>query len=214
VIREMLTSNIWLKIASLVLAFILWFFVVMSVHTDIIIDVPVKFINRPPDMEMMDGGRTVRLGIEGQERVLTALSQNDISVVIDLGEAKAGKNFFSLSREDISMPGMLKLKSISPQTLSLVLEERLKKAVSVKPVVVGLPDEGYSVDGIIINPERVIVEGPESLIKRIKSVKTEPIDVTGICESLRVSALLDITEPNLTTDIREVEITIAVKKTR
>jgi YbbR domain-containing protein len=214
VIREMLTSNIWLKIASLVLAFILWFFVVMSVHTDIIIDVPVKFINRPPDMEMMDGGRTVRLGIEGQERVLTALSQNDISVVIDLGEAKAGKNFFSLSREDISMPGMLKLKSISPQTLSLVLEERLKKAVSVKPVVVGLPDEGYSVDGIIINPERVIVEGPESLIKRIKSVKTEPIDVTGIFESLRVSALLDITEPNLTTDIREVEITIAVKKTR
>jgi YbbR domain-containing protein len=210
----MLTSNIWLKLASLVLAFILWFFVVMSVHTDIIIDVPVKFINRPPDMDMMDGGRTVRLGIEGQERLLTTLSQNDIAVVIDLGEAKAGKNFYSLSREDISMPGMLKVTSISPQTLSLVLEKRMKKAVSVKSVITGLPGEGFSVDDIKVKPERVLIEGPESLIKRIKAVKTEPIDVAGITENLNVSALLDITEPNLTTNIPEVEITVTVKKRR
>lgn len=213
-IREMLLSNLWLKIASLILAIILWFFVVMSVHSDIVIEVPVKFINTPQNIEIVDGGKTVRLGIEGQERILTALNQNDISVVIDLGKAKAGKNFYSLSLKDVKLPGMLSVKSITPQTLSLALEERSQKTVSVKPVIVGLPEEGYSVDSIIIRPERVIIEGPESLIKRVKSVKTEPIDITRTVESLSFSALLDITGLNLRTNVREVEVSITVGETK
>ncbi len=211
-IREIFTKNIWLKIASFMLAIILWFFVVMSGHSVIVMDVPIKFINMPNDVEMVDMVKSVRLGIEGQERFLKGLNQDDIGIVIDLANAKAGKNLYPLSSQDIKLPGRLTIKSISPQTVSLVLEERLQKNVSVRPVIVGLPASGFSVESIRIAPEKVLIEGPKSLVKRIYSVKTEPIDVTGIVENLHYTAYLDITMPNVRTDITEIEVNISVYK--
>lgn len=211
-IRKILAKNIWLKIASLMLAILLWFFVVMSGHSVIVLDVPVKFINMPNEIEMVNMAKTVRLGIEGQERILKVINQEDISVVVDLGTAKSGKKIYSLSRENIKLPKRLIVKSISPQTISLVLEERMHKKVSVKPVIVGLPAKGYSVESIKITPEKVMIEGPMSLVKRIYSVKTEPLDVTGTVENLHFTAFLDMTKPNVRSDTQEIEVIISVKK--
>ena len=211
-IREILAKNIWLKIASLVLAIILWFFVVMSGHSVIVLNVPVKFINMPQEIEMVDMAKTVRLGIEGQERILKGINQEDISVVVDLETAKAGKSLYSLSSEDIILPKRLIIKSISPQTISLVLEERMHKKVSVKSVIVGLPAKGFSVENIKITPNKVMIEGPKSLVKRIYSVKTEPLDVTGTVENLHYTAFLDMTKPNVRSDTKEIEVNISVKK--
>lgn len=213
-IRHIFTMNIWLKIASLILAIILWLFVVMSGHSVIVMDVPIKFINMPQGVEMVDRAKSVRLGIEGQERVLKGLNQDDISVVINLEKAKAGKNHFSLTRRNIGIPNRLTVKSVSPQTISLVLEERLRKNVSVKPVIVGLPAEGFSVDHIRITPEEVLIEGPRSLVKRIYSVKTEPLDVTGTVENLHFTAYLDIGMSSVRSDVQEIEVNISVKKGR
>ena len=211
-IRDIFGKKIWLKIASLVLAIILWFFVVMSGHSVIVMDVPVKFINMPQDIEMVNRAKSVRLGIDGQERSLKGLNQDDISVVIDLGEAKSGKSSYALTSNDIKLPKNLTVKSISPQTISLVLEERMHKNVSVKPVIVGLPAEGFSVESITIIPQKVMIEGPKSLVKRVYSVKTEPLDVTGTVESMHFTAFLDITVPNVRSDIQEIEVDITVKK--
>lgn len=211
-IREILAKNIWLKIASLMLAIILWFFVVMSGHSVIVLDVPVKFINMPNEIEMVDMVKTVRLGIEGQDRVLKGINQEDISVVVDLKTAKSGKNSYSLSSEDIILPKRLIVKSIAPQTISLVLEEHMHKNVSVKPVIVGLPAKGFSIESIKITPEKVRIEGPRSLIKRIYSVKTEPLDVTGTVENLHFTAFLDMTKPNVRYDTKEIEVDVFVNK--
>jgi YbbR domain-containing protein len=211
-IRKIIAKNIWLKIASLVLAITLWFFVVMSGHSLIVLNVPVKFINMPQEIEIVDMAKTVRLEIEGQERTLKGINQEDIRVVVDLETAKAGKNLYSLSSEDIILPKRLIVKSISPQTLSLVLEERMHKKVFVKSVIVGLPAKGFSVESIKITPEKVMIEGPKSLVKRIYSVKTEPLDVTGTVENLHFTAFLDMTKPNLRSDIKEIEVNISVIK--
>ena len=211
-IREVIAKNLWLKVASLLLAIILWFFVVMSGHSVIVINVPVKFINMPNEYEMVDTAKTVRLSIEGQERVLKGINQDDISVVVDLETAKAGKTLYSLSREDIILPKRLIVKNIFPQTVSLVLEERMHKNVSVKPVIVGLPAKGFSVESITITPDKVKIDGPKSRVKRVYSVKTEPLDVTGTVESLHFTVFLDMTVPNVRSDTKDIEVFISVKK--
>jgi YbbR domain-containing protein len=211
-IKEIFAKNIWLKVASLVLAIILWYFVVMSGHSVIVLNVPVNFINMPQEIEMVDMAKTVRLGIEGQEWAIKGINQEDISVVVDLATAKAGKSMYPLSSEDIKLPKRLVVKSIAPQTISLVLEERMHKKVSVKPVIVGLPAKGFSIESIKITPDKVMIEGPNSIVKRIYSVKTEPLDVTGTVEDLHFTAFLDMTKPNVRSDTKEIEVQIYVNK--
>jgi YbbR domain-containing protein len=211
-IKEIFAKNIWLKVASLVLAIILWYFVVMSGHSVIVLNVPVNFINMPQEIEMVDMAKMVRLGIEGQEWAIKGINQEDISVVVDLATAKAGKSMYPLSSEDIKLPKRLVVKSIAPQTISLVLEERMHKKVSVKPVIVGLPAKGFSIESIKITPDKVMIEGPNSIVKRIYSVKTEPLDVTGTVEDLHFTAFLDMTKPNVRSDTKEIEVQIYVNK--
>lgn len=211
--KNFLTENLWLKLASIFLAMTLWFFVMSSGRSVIIKEIPVQYINMPKSLEMVEMAKNVSVVIEGQKRLLSGLNQDDISVVVDLENMKAGKNSYSLSKKNIKLPKSLLINSISPDTLSLTLEERLKKEVSVKPVIVGQPEEGFAVESIKIAPERVLIEGPNSLIRRTYILKTEPIDISGIYENLHHTASLDIT-PKIKTGIREIKVDITVRKKR
>jgi len=211
--KNFITSNLWLKLASILLAVTLWFFVMSSGRSVIIKEVPVQYINMPQSLEMVEMAKNVSIIIEGQKRLLSGLNQDDISVVVDLENMQAGKNLYSLSKKNIKLPKSLLITSISPETLSLTLEERLKKEVSVKPVIAGSPEEGFVVQSIKIKPERVQIEGPKSLIRRTYVLKTEPIDISGIYENLQHTASLDIT-PNIKTSIREIKVDITVRKNK
>lgn len=211
--RNFITENLWLKLASILLAVILWFFVMSSGRSVIIKDVPVQYINMPQSFEMVDMARNVSVVIEGQKRLLSGLNEGEISVVVDLEKMQAGENLYSLSKKNIKLPKSLSITSISPETLKLTLEERLKKEVPVKPVIAGQPEEGFAVESVKITPERVDIEGPKSLIRRTYILKTEPIDISGIYENLRHTASLDIA-PNIKTSIREIKVDITIRKKR
>src|SRR4030066_387560 len=171
--KNFITENLWLKLASIFLAVTLWFFVMSSGRSVIIKEIPVQYINMPKSLEMVDMAKNVSVVIEGQKRLLSGLNQGDISVVVDLDNMQAGENLYSLYKKNIKLPKSLSITSISPQTLKLTLEERLKKEVSVKPVIAGSPEEGFAVESIKIAPERVLIEGPKSLIRRTYILKTE-----------------------------------------
>ncbi len=63
--RNFITENLWLKLASIFLAVILWFFVMSSGRSVIIKEVPVQYINMPQSLEMVDMARNVSVVIEG-----------------------------------------------------------------------------------------------------------------------------------------------------
>lgn len=210
--KRFFTTNIELKLASLILAIALWFFVIMIGRSEITIDIPIIFTNIPEKLEVVDSPQKVSVTIEGQERIVKQLKQSEINAVIDLNESKAGRAFFTLSRDNIKLPQPLVITNIDPETVSLMIETRLKKVVSVKPYVVGLPERGFAIIEIGVNPEKITVEGPNSIVKKIRTIKTEPIDISGINNNLKYKATLDIANSNIRTNINKVEVTISVRK--
>ncbi len=211
-IKNFFTTNIWLKLASLVLAIILWSFVILRGRSEIIMNAPIVFTNIPLKYEVVDYPRTVSVSIEGQERLLKNLRQYDISAVIDLSKAKEGRSFFSLSKNNIKLPKTLIVTSIDPETISLKIETQLKKAVSVKPSVVGLPEKGFAIIEIKVVPEKIVLEGPKSVIAKIYTIKTEPIDINGINADLKYKANLNLSDANIRKNINKVEVNISVRK--
>lgn len=75
--------------------------------------------------------------------------------------------------------------SILPETIPTRVEvETQGKAVSVFPVVTGVPAEGFSVQQRRALPDTIIVDGPAELIDDLLFVNTEPVDVTDANQSI------------------------------
>jgi len=210
--KNVLTKNIWLKLTSFVLAITLWFFVILSGRSGIILDVPVMYDNIPPDLEVVDFPKTVSIHVEGQEQILKNLKQNEISAVVDLHDAKTGRNFYTLSPENVNLPRTVEVTNIDPQTIGLTIERQFKKTVSVQPSIEGLPEKGFVILEIKVDPEMLILEGPRSIVSRINNVKTEPIDINGLNRDLQYKAKLNLPNSGLRANIQKVDVNILVKR--
>ena len=123
-IRDFFATNIWLKLISLSLAIALWLFVILSGITEIIISAPVTYINIPSDLKVLDSPKSVSVGIEGREKIIEKLKQNEISAVIDLSGAEAGTTSFPVSKDNINLSGALLVTSIAPGAINLTIRER------------------------------------------------------------------------------------------
>lgn len=75
--------------------------------------------------------------------------------------------------------------SITPElvTVNVSIETRGKR-VAVLTQLDGSPAQGYEVVDRTILPATVLIDGPDELVEPLISVSTEPIDITGVSETL------------------------------
>ncbi len=124
-IKEFFSKNIWLKLMSLLVAIALWFFVIISSQTQTIIEVPIIFVNMPQGLQVIVAPDTVSVGLEGYKRVVEGVDKDDVTVELNMSDAKRGRNIFPLSEKNVKLPGSLTVNSIFPQTISLMLQENI-----------------------------------------------------------------------------------------
>jgi len=82
----------------------------------------------------------------------------------------------------------------------------------VKPDIVGTPENGYAIVEIISSPDSLIIEGPKSLVRKIRRIKTEPIDINGLNSDLIYKANLNLANSSIRKSINKVDVNISVKK--
>ena len=70
------------------------------------------------------------------------------------------------------------------QLLTRVELQTRGKLVTVIPVTVGQPAEGYSIQQRAVIPTSILVEGPEELLDELLFVNTEPVDISGASQSV------------------------------
>lgn len=211
-IKNFFTKNIWLKLASLILATALWLFIILSGRTEITMDVPVVYAGLKPQLDMIDSPKKVSISIEGQGSLLKNIRRGEIRAIIDLSKTKSGRSFFTLTKENFKLPKTMLLTDIDPETISVTIESELKKRIPVKPIIVGRPEKGFTIFDIKVVPEYIVIEGPKSLIIKVYSVKTEPIDIKGLNTDLQYKANLDMEDSTIRKSVSKVEVNITVKK--
>lgn len=70
------------------------------------------------------------------------------------------------------------------QVSTLVQIESRGKAVSVIPVISGVPAEGFTVQQRAAFPDTVVVDGPAEALDSLLFVNTTPVDITGATENV------------------------------
>jgi YbbR domain-containing protein len=209
--KRIFFDNIGLKIASVLLAIVLWIFVTSRGQSEMSIDVPLEFTNIPVGLEMVNHNiKMVTLTIKGHEGLIKNLRPSDVRVSVDLSKAKKGEGIYYIQRDDIRMPHGLTVTSIDPSAVKVFTAETVTKIVRVVPVVAGEPERGYHIRAIEVSPQTIIIEGVRSEISRISTLKTEPVDVAGINETVTQDAKLDLAGRNIRSKTNVVSVRIVI----
>ena len=209
--RKLLFKNFGLKILSLALAITLWFFISARGVSEITLEVPIEYMNIPPGYEILKKDTdTVRVSLFGSEGVLRSIRPEDLRVYVDLKEARPGKGTFTIKKSNVKVPPVLTISNIRPSKVNIILDKTARKDVPVKPNLIGKPAAKIHISQVIIKPEKVEIEGPESVIKKVSHVSTEPINISGISRSITetVNIVSDASAARLKTDRVVVYITV------
>lgn len=102
------------------------------------------------------------------------------------------------------------------QFLNKVLPQEgvVAKRLPIKPVFVGTPRFGFTVDNrnVVIVPDFCIVVGSKELLSRIKFAYTMPIDVRGMSKPFSRSVPISPIAPGIYMEETLVQITVPVER--
>jgi YbbR domain-containing protein len=180
-IRHILFDNIEIKVFSLVFALILWLHVSTRGTSEVNFMVPLELRDIPDQMAVVGNvPGLVDIRVQTRETFLQRLTSKDFSVYISLAGAKPGEATYNLTPSNVRAPGSVTIESVSPAEVRLRLEKLMQRTLPVRAELTGRPFKGYRLQKVETNPSTVMVEGPESLVRRLEYVQTAKIDISGI----------------------------------
>ncbi len=180
------------KAIAVALAFLMWLAInAEDVELRFFRDVPVNLVNAPQLLAIAEDWQdTIEIRVSGSARDLSDLTTGRLSPTIDLANATRGENVFTFIAADLAVPRGVEVDRITPDQITIVLDDRIEKLVEVSSVVMGEPAPGYEVVGKTTDPEQAWLSGPRSLLDSLEQVSTNTIDVGGRQESFTQTVAL------------------------
>jgi YbbR domain-containing protein len=215
-ISRIFFENWPIKLASLILAVTLWFYVTSKGKTEMSITAPLELRNIPQGMVVVgDVPGSLELRLQGQERALRDIAAGKKVVgTVDLGRGKEGENIIHLSPDDIGKPSGVLVTHMNPFEIAVTLDRLDRKSIRLKPVLTGKPAPGYRVRDVSVNPLRVTLEGPAGVIGSFAVLQTLPIDVNGLRETTTVEPRIDFQGKPVKVLEEDIGVTITLQKER
>ncbi len=197
-LKHWITQNWFLKIFSLVLATMLWITVASETSSEIGLEVPLEYRNIPAQFEITgDTTNTVEVRLRGSPNLIKEVTPKEVSTNIDLSSMKPGEIVFPLTSQNVQAPFGAEVVRVNPSRVRINLERTISKMVPVVPTIQGQPARGFEVGKVLLNPNRIGVEGPESRVNHLDSVSTRPILVDGKRANILQSSDLDVPDPQV-----------------
>jgi YbbR domain-containing protein len=208
--RTRITKNLGLKLVSFVLAILLWYNISHKGMTEISKEVYLEYINIPAGYEIVDKDvDRVNLNVYGSEQIIKNLKQGDIRVVIDLEDAKVGKQVFKITRDNIKIPSALTVTDIQPSTVTILLDRITKKQL---PVRVRFRSKlNRKLFEVRVSPPTVEVKGPASLLTKLTYIDTEPVKIDKTLPE-KIVVPISGNYKKLSFDVEKVEVLLTPKK--
>jgi len=180
-LKGFLTKNLSLKLISILLAVILWYFVVSERSGETAISIPLDFRNIPTALIIIKNPEEpINVRISGPATRLRGLSPKNLKAIIDLSDAKPGVAEFIIQPEHVTLPRGLRVTMVSPVSITLRFDSLLKKNIPVEAILVGKPVQGFQLAGVSIDPPTVEIVGAQSELRRLKRISTEEVDISGL----------------------------------
>jgi uncharacterized protein (TIGR00159 family) len=215
--RGVFLKNLSFKAFSALLALLLWIAVSGVKTSEINLKAGIEYTGIPKKMSLESGGTgPVDVRVRGSRGLLAGISPNNVRVRLNLANAKEGDNFLAIAPTDLNLPPGVQITSINPSVIKFVLEKIEMRTYPVEAQTVDTLPSGLALDGVLVDPPEIRLEGPMSQLRKIKMVVTEPISLSGISSDKRMTRAVEIVPSGVLlsqNEIPKVTVTVKVRKT-
>ena len=194
--KNRLTRNIGLKLASVFLAVVLWL-VVNAINNPTVpqgyYNIPVKLLNTDlitksgQVYEVMDGTDVIsRVTVRAPRSVINQLKEENIIATADVNDISSLDTIaIKLSTDRFGRD----INSItgSIDTVKLKIENEKSKSLALKTTTSGQIADGYLIGDITPDQNLVRISGPESVIEQIVKAQVD-IDISGMTSDIVTNA--------------------------
>ena len=204
--KNKLLNNLGLKIAALILAFIVWFIVVNINDPNItktVTGVPVTLTNtaylesQSLSSQLGPTG-TVSVTIRGRRSIVEPMTKDDITAVADLTQIVNIDATPIMVPVSVTAGGVARTDlTVTPGNIAITVENMLSQEYIVKattgdtrPTV-----KIFEVGELTADPESITISGPESLIRIIDRV-VAPVDVSHLVADTELATTFMIYDKN------------------
>lgn len=196
--KKALTRNLGLKLASLVLAFVLWFLVAQIYDpkdTVTFNNIQVRLINTElldeegKVYEVLDNSNLVRVTVTGPQSIVKSelrrsdiVAEADISKLTDINTIAITYYCENVSNDSVEIKG-------NHDSVRLNVEDKTSKWIKLESNTIGEVASGYLIGNVTLDQTNIEVTGPKSAISQVDHAGVD-INVTDSTSSL--SANVDI----------------------
>ena len=196
--KKALTRNLGLKLASLVLAFVLWFLVAQIYDpkdTVTFNNIQVRLINTElldeegKVYEVLDNSNLVRVTVTGPQSIVKAelrrsdiVAEADMSKLTDINTIAITYYCENVSNDSVEIKG-------NHDSVRLSVEDKTSKWIKLESNTIGEVASGYMIGNVTLDQTNIEVTGPKSAISQVDHAGVD-INVTDSTSSL--SANVDI----------------------
>lgn len=222
--KNKLTNNIGLKIASVFFAVILWL-VVTGINNPTIpqtfYDIPVELLHTEL---ITDSGQMYEV-LEGTDVISRVVVRAPSSVIKDLKDENiiATADVRELSSLDtISIKLTTNVSNINSITgsndiVKLKIEDRKSKALTLKATTSGEIESGYMIGDVTTDQNLVRISGPQSVIDTVAKASVD-VNVTGITSDIVTNGEIklydaednEVSTSKLTQNIKSVGVRVSI----
>jgi YbbR domain-containing protein len=191
-VNELLKKDLAVKIISIIFAIVLWYNVVDKNSNPIdttSISVPLEVLNKNSLTDKKIGLKdstfpNILLTVKGRRDKLNSMRRFDFKATADLSEIKSITEN-ELTINVIANNSEISVENIEPRTIRLDLEKVIQSSFKVDVKTSGVLKKYYQLVNTTVIPDTVPIEGYDSIIKSISSVKAD-VDVTDLDKNLTI----------------------------
>lgn len=193
-LRGWIVNNWPIKLTALILAAILWAVVAAQEPTNQLVPVRLE-VTPPAGRALASELPPIQALFAGTPRELLKLYSRPPIIRKVVPDTLTGSRYtIELSTADIRVidEAAVNPTDIEPRIVPIRLDDVAERTVPVIPRISVAPDSGYRQFGSIsVEPESVVVRGPEEAVRRTSSIFTVRRELTGLREPLRIPVPLD-----------------------
>jgi len=182
---------------------------------EVTLAIPVTLEHIPHDlMTVRNTPLVLEARLKGLSRVLKDIKESQLSCKIDLSMAKPGPLLVKVSPEMINVPWRVSVLETDPASFTITVDRQIDKVVPIVPDLNKDPAPGYVIPSVVATPCTIRLTGPMGVLEDISAVRTTPIDVGGLTETVKKKVALNLNHNPHVKAIGEslVEVEIVVEQ--
>jgi diadenylate cyclase len=163
-------------VLSIVVVAMVWFTFSRGLESIVTVDVPIEYIKRSPDVEILKTSvNTVSLSLGGSGPLLRNLNPDQVKVRLDLERASPGVNAMAVTSDNIILPPGVVLKHVQPDVVEVTLDQPVEKELPVQIDWGGTLPPDVVITDATVDPPTSRVKGGYQILQQLQTLYTEKI---------------------------------------